>query len=95
VSFDSSEIADLLMMLVLGPIILAAIRRTAPALIRPAAVCVGLIATGYVATVIEGVALPEFFNLVEHASYAMAPLAFLWLLKVSGHLVNPRKAGAR
>ena len=94
-SFDSSEIADLLMMLVLGPIILAAIRRTAPALIRPAAVCVGLMATGYVATVIEGIAFPEFFNLVEHTSYAIAPLAFLWLLKVSGHLVNLRKAGAR
>lgn len=94
-SFQPSEIADLLMMLVLGPIVLIAIRRAAPALAGPAVVCVGLMAAGYVATVVESLVYPDFFNLIEHVSYAAAGFAFVWLLQVSGRLVRPRKAGHR
>jgi len=32
---------------------------------------------GYVATVVEGVALPQFLNRVEHSAYAAAGLCFL------------------
>jgi len=93
--FQSSEIADLLMMLVLGPIILIIVRRVAPAMLGIVGLCIGFMAVGYVSTVLEGILLPEFLNLVEHASYAFAGLAFIWLLVLAGKRLAPQDAGAR
>jgi len=95
VEFQSSEIADLMMMLVLGPIILVIVRRTAPSMLAIVALCIGFVATGYVATVLEGVLLPVFFNLVEHASFAFAGLGFVWLLVLAGKRLAGPNAGAR
>lgn len=92
-NFQPSEIADLLMMLVLGPIVLVAVRRTLPALFWPSALCLGLMASGYVATVAEGVAYPDFFNLVEHVSYGIAGFAFVGLLVACSRLLGSPKAG--
>ena len=92
--FQASEIADLMMMLVLGPVILVVARRVAPSVFGGVAVCIGFMAVGYVATVVEGIVLPEFFNMVEHASYAFAGLAFIWLLVLaSRRLAQPRAGG--
>lgn len=88
-----SEMADLVMMVVLGPIILIAVRRALPASIVPASIALALMATGYVATVLEGFLLPEFFNLVEHASYTFAGIMFVWLLLFLRGLLGHGKAG--
>lgn len=93
--FQSSEIADLIMMLVLGPIILVIVRRVAPSMLGIVGLCIGFMAVGYVATIVEGILLPDFFNLVEHASYAFAGLAFIWLLVLSGKRLAGQNAGAR
>lgn len=90
-----SEIADLVMMMVLGPIIIVVVRRVIPALLLPAAIALGLMATGYVATVAEGFILPDFFNLVEHASYAFAGFVFVWLLLSCRRLLGLQRAGSR
>lgn len=79
-TFQPSEIADFLMMLVLGPVTLAVARRVAPVTVGPVALCLGLMFVGYTATIVETVVLPDFFNLVEHAAYAAAGLAFIWLV---------------
>jgi len=90
-----SEIADLLMMMVLGPIIIIAVHRALPAAIVPVSIALGLMATGYIATVLEGFLLPEFFNLVEHASYAFAGFVFVWLLLFLRGLLGHGKLGQR
>ncbi len=90
-----SEIADLLMMMVLGPIIIIAVRRALPAAVLPVSIALGLMATGYVATVAEGFLFPEFFNLVEHASYAFAGFVFVWLLLFLRGLLGHGTAGQR
>lgn len=93
--FQASEIADLIMMLVLGPTILIISRRIVPSLFRVVALCIGLMATGYIATIIEGFFLPEFFNLVEHASLALAGIAFVWLVLLVGRrLAEPGVDGS-
>lgn len=93
--FQSSEIADLMMMAVLGPIILIMVRRIAPSMFRIVALCIGFMAVGYVATVLEGIALPDFFNLLEHASYAFAGFAFIWLLVLAGRRLVVPASSAR
>ncbi len=93
--FQASEIADLMMMLVLGPIILVIARRIAPSVFGVVALCIGLMATGYVATIIEGIVLPDLFNVVEHSSYALAGIAFVWLIVVVGKRLAQPGAGDR
>lgn len=95
VMVQPSEIADLLMMMVLGPIILIAVRRAIPALIPPVAIALGLMAMGYVSTILEGFFLPDFFNLMEHASYGFAGLVFVWLLLSCRRLLGLHRAGSR
>lgn len=85
--FQASEIADLMMMLVLGPIVVVIARRITPALFGTVALCIGLMLSGYVATIVEGIAFPDFFNLLEHASYALAGVAFVWLTVLVGRRV--------
>lgn len=87
-TFQPSEIADFLMMLVLGPVTLVVARRIAPVTVGPVALCLGLMFTGYSATIIEGVVLPDFFNLVEHGAYAAGGLAFIWLLTRIGGVLH-------
>jgi len=95
VSFQPSEIADLLLMMVLGPVVLVAVRRSVPALSRQAGVVVALMGTGYVATVLEGVAFLDVLNLVEHVSYAAAGFAITWLILSAGRLLGSQRAGQR
>jgi len=90
-TYQPSEIADFLMMLVLGPITLLVARRIAPRTFWPVALCIGLMFTGYAATIIEGFVLPDFFNLVEHGAYALAGLAFVWLLTRVGTYLGDAK----
>jgi hypothetical protein len=90
-TYQPSEIADFLMMLVLGPVTLVVARRIAPITFWPVAVCIGLMFTGYAATIIEGFLLPDFFNLVEHLSYALAGIAFVWLLARVGTYLGDTK----
>jgi len=94
-SFEPYEIADLLMMLVLGPVTLAVARRIAPSTLVPVSVCLGLVFTGYVATILEGVTAPLFLNLVEHWAYAAAGIAFVWLLAKVAAAIGVRGAGRR
>jgi len=93
VEFQASEIADLLMMLVLGPVILIIARRITPSLFGVVALCIGLMATGYASTILEGAVLPDFFNFLEHASYAAAGIAFVWLIVLTGKRVAQPRAG--
>ena len=91
--FQPSEIADFLMMLVLGPITLVVARRTAPVTVGPVAVCLGLMFSGYTATILEGMFLPVFLNRVEHGAYAAAGLAFIWLLTRIGGVLRTSETG--
>lgn len=92
--FQASEIADLIMVLVLGPIILIIVRRIAPSLLGVVGLCIALMASGYLATVLEGVLLPDFFDVVEHVSYALVGIGFVWLvLIVAKRLNEPKAAG--
>ena len=90
-----SEVANLLMMMVLGPIILIAVRRAIPALLPPAAIALGLMAIGYVSTILEGFFLADFFNLMEHASYGFAGFVFVWLIVSCRRLLDLHRAGSR
>jgi hypothetical protein len=94
-NYEPSEVADLLMMLVLGPVTLVVARRIAPVTFWPVALCIGLMFTGYSATIIEGFVLPDFFNLVEHGAYALAGIAFVWLLTRVGGFFGDTKVGHR
>lgn len=93
--FQPSEIADFLMMLVLGPVTLAIAKRVAPPTVWPVALCLALMFTGYTATIVEGVVLPDFFNLVEHGAYALAGWAFVWLLTRIGTMLRPPRKVVR
>lgn len=90
-TFQPSEMADLLMMIVLGPVTLAVARRVAPVTVGPVALCLGLMFIGYTATIVEGVVLPDFLNLVEHWAYAAAGLAFIWLISRVGTFLGAKK----
>ncbi|NTU71479.1 MAG: hypothetical protein HGB10_06635 [Coriobacteriia bacterium] len=76
-SYQPSEIADLVLLLALGPVIVASFRRTK--IVLPAAVYAAFAAMicGYTFTILEGFWLSDVFNLLEHASYAVAGVAFL------------------
>ncbi len=83
-----------MMMLVLGPVILVVVHRVAPSVFGVVALCIGLMATGYVATVLEGIVFPDLLNVVEHTSYALAGMAFVWLIVVTGKRLAEPRVGA-
>lgn len=74
--FQQSEIVSLLMAVVLTSIMYSSVRRIDFAGKR--ALIFGLCAllAAYIFTVVETVALPDAFNLLEHASLAASGVAF-------------------
>lgn len=79
-TYQPNEIADLILMLALGPVIVVAVRRIMPNFPKSGAVALGAMLGGYIFTIAEGFALPDLFNVIEHACYAIAGWAFVVML---------------
>lgn len=89
-NYQPSEVADLILMLALGPIIIIAIRRVMPRFPVSGAVAFAAMLGGYVFTIAEGFWLPDAFNLAEHLCYAIAGIAFVvMLIRLKGMLAGP------
>jgi hypothetical protein len=74
---EPSEIVNLVLLVTLAPMVLVAVRRVLPS--TPKAIIVATVAMScaYVLTILEGFVLTDLLNLLEHASLAVAGLAFL------------------
>lgn len=86
-SYQPSEIVELLLALAFAPVIVAVIRRAHMPHARPFLLGYAFMTLGWAATVLEGFVLPDLFNTVEHASYAAAGWVFaygVWKLYTSG-----------
>ena len=79
-TYQPAEIADLILLLALGPVILASLRSILPSVPKSAYVAFGSMLWAYVFTIAEGFALPDLFNMLEHLGYAAAGLAFVALV---------------
>ncbi len=79
-TYQPAEIADLILLLALGPVIIASLRSILPSVPKSAYVAFGSMLWAYVFTIAEGFALPDLFNMFEHLGYAVAGLAFVALV---------------
>jgi len=80
VTYQPSEIADLILLIALGPVIVVALRRISLDVPWAGFVAFGAMLWSYVFTIAEGFVLPDLFNLFEHLGYAVAGLAFAIML---------------
>lgn len=71
-----NEVVSLLMALALTPLMFATVRHLSFAGKPAFAVGTVLLIVSYVATVLEGFALPDFLNLFEHVALAGTGVAF-------------------
>lgn len=76
-NYQPSEVADLILMLALGPVIIVLLRRAMDTVPTGAYVAIGAMFGAYFCTVAEGFVLPDLCNLIEHACYAAAGVAFV------------------
>jgi len=79
-TYQPSEIADLVLALALGPVLVIAVRQVVPRIPKSGALALIAMFGGYVFTIAEGFVLPDLFNAVEHACYAIAGVLFVVML---------------
>jgi len=90
--FEPSEIVNLVLLLTLAPMVLVAVRRSLPSMPASVLVAVGAMVSAYVFTILEGFMFTDLFNLIEHASLAVAGIAFFVAI-VSVRRMLAREAG--
>jgi len=90
-----SEVIDLVIALVLLPIIVSSSAAVSGPRRRLILGAFGTIAAGYVFTIIEGFALPDLFNTLEHASHAVAGVLTLVVLVNYGRGNRASRGGVR
>jgi hypothetical protein len=88
VTYQPAEIADLILLLALGPVILVSLRRILPTVPSAAYVAFGAMLWSYVFTIAEGFAFPDLFNMFEHIGYAVAGIAFAVLVVQFGRITS-------
>jgi hypothetical protein len=88
VTYQPSEIADLILLLALGPVILTAMTRIMPSVPRASYFAFGAMLGAYIFTIAEGFALPDVFNMLEHLCYAAAGISFVMLVLQFGRMVR-------
>jgi hypothetical protein len=76
-TYQPSEVADLVLMIGLGPVIVITLRRVFKVVPISCYVALGAMLGAYFFTVAEGFVLQDLFNLLEHACYAVAGVAFV------------------
>ena len=86
-TYQPSEVADLVLMLALGPVIVISLRRVVRTVPTSCYVALGAMLGAYVLTVAEGFVLPDLFNLLEHVCYAAAGVAFVAVAIEFGRIV--------
>ena len=74
---EPSELVNLVLLIALVPMVLMAVRRVLPTTPKSVIVAAIAMACAYVFTIVEGFAYPAFFNMLEHASLAVAGLGFV------------------
>jgi hypothetical protein len=74
--FQTSELINLALIVVLGPLLWITVRGVPVPQRRVFMAGLGAMVAGFVATVLESVVAPELLNLVEHACFAVAALLF-------------------
>jgi hypothetical protein len=94
-SYQPSEIADLILLIALGPVIVVSLRRVLPYIPRTAFWALGAMLCGYVFTIAEGFALPDLFNMIEHIAYAVAGIAFLLMALQFARVLSAGSRGQR
>lgn len=75
-SYQPSEVADLILLIALGPVVIVLVRRILPTFPTAAYVAFGAMLWSYSFTIAEGFASPDLFNVLEHLGYAVAGVAF-------------------
>jgi len=85
-TYQPSEVADLVLMLALGPLIVVSLRRGLKVVPVSCYIALGAMLGAYFFTVAEGFVLPNLFNLIEHMCYAVAGVAFVGVVVQFGGL---------
>lgn len=75
-----SEVVTLLVALVLAPMIVTSVIRIRMAHGALVLAALGALLVSYIATIVEGLLLPDLFNALEHFSLAAAGLMFILLM---------------
>jgi hypothetical protein len=92
-SYQPSEIADLILLLALGPMIIIGLRRVLPSVPRATYWALAAMLGGYIFTIAEGFVLADLFNMLEHICYAIAGVAFLVTALNLARMLGVPKAG--
>lgn len=87
VDYQPSEIADLILMVALGPVIVIALRRALKVVPISCYIALGAMLGAYFFTVAEGLVLPDLLNLLEHVCYSIAGVAFVAVVIQFGRIV--------
>ena len=91
-TYQPSEVADLVLMLAFGPVIVVSLRRGLKVVPVSCYVALGAMLGAYFFTVAEGFVLPDLFNLLEHVCYAVAGIAFVGVVIQFGRIAPPTGA---
>lgn len=75
-SYQPSEIADLVLLVALGPVVILLVHRFLPRFPSAGYVAYGAMLCSYVFTIAEAFFYPELLNMFEHLGYAVAGIAF-------------------
>jgi hypothetical protein len=95
VTYQPSEIASLVLLLALGPVIMAALPRLLPKVPRSGYVAFFAMLGAYIFTIAEGFVFPDAFNMLEHVCYAVAGVAFVAFLLEFGRMFRPSSGDQR
>lgn len=87
-----SEVANLILFLAFGPVIIVALRRTMKVVPSMCYVALGAMLGAYVFTVAEGFIWPVALNLLEHVCYAVAGVAFALMLRQFRRVAPPAES---
>lgn len=79
-SYQPSEIADLIVLLALWPLIFGSLRAATRRFPASAYVALGAMVWSYVFTIAEGFVLPDLCNMLEHVGYSVAGISFVVVL---------------
>lgn len=89
VNYQPSEVANLILFLAFGPVIVVALRRTMKVVPSMCYVALAAMLGAYVFTVAEGFIWPIALNLLEHTCYAIAGVAFALMLRQFRRIAPP------
>jgi len=87
-TYQPSEIADLILLIALAPVILGTVRRVSVRWRAAAYVAYAFMAAAYVFTILEGFVYPDLFNLLEHWSLFGAGVSFVVLAIVASDIMT-------